>query len=264
MQPSPSAASVCCTAFWSADVRSLPRDFTIGRRRLNPYRVFLGIGIFAATLVSGVSAERAGLSPLAVGIGCLVCALAGIAGARLYHLVVTATRYTASGRTAAWDTNRGGLNVFGALLPLAPASFLVASVIGIPVPAFLDHLFAGVLVGGFWIRLGCVFNGCCAGRPTTAWYGVLLSDTRGTKVRRIPVQFMEMAWWALGSALALWVWPVSAAPGNLALAVLAWYGVARFFLETMREESDRVFGHLRIDRVVAAVVAIVAVAALLT
>ena len=242
-------------------MRTLPRYFTIGSRRLNAYKVFLGVGIFAATLVSAASAERAGLSPLKVGVGCLVCALAGLAGARAYHLAVAASK--SGSWPSAWDTQRGGLNVFGALLPLAPAALIVSWVLAIQPVVFLDHLFAGVLVGGFWIRLGCVFNGCCAGRPTTAWYGVVLSDTRGACVRRIPVQFIEMVWWALGGAGALWLWPASAAPGNLALAVLAWYGFARFFLELLREAPDVVLGRVRIDRVVAGVVGAAAGATLI-
>ena len=57
----------------------------------------------------------------------------------------------------------------------------------------------GVLAGGFWVRLGCVFNGCCGGAETKAPLGVCLHDTRGVSKPRIPVQFLEMAWWLMAS-----------------------------------------------------------------
>jgi len=37
---------------------------------------------------------------------------------------------------------------------------------------------------------------------------------------------------------------------------LAWYGAGRFFLEPLREQSDVVFGRVRIDQVVAALLAL--------
>jgi prolipoprotein diacylglyceryltransferase len=40
------------------------------------------------------------------------------------------------------------------------------------------------------------------------------------------------------------------------LAVLAWYGVGRFWLEALRESPDRVLGRLRVNQVVAGGLAI--------
>ena len=50
---------------------------------------------------------------------------------------------------------------------------------------------------------------------------------------------------------------------QLRLAVLAWYGVGRFFLEPLRERPDIVFGQVRINQVVAALLALGAGCALI-
>ena len=102
------------------------------------------------------------------------------------------------------------------------------------------------------MRLGCAFNGCCGGRETHGWCGVWLHDTRGVRRRRVPVQFLEMAWWLLGGIGFIWLWPRSFPPGNYALGVLAWYGLGRFFLEPLREAPDLVAGRVRINQCVAA------------
>jgi prolipoprotein diacylglyceryltransferase len=77
------------------------------------------------------------------------------------------------------------------------------------------------------------------------------------------VQFLEMAWWLVGLALFLMLWPGALPLGSYALAVLAWYGVGRFFLEPLRERPDIVFGQVRINQVVAALLALGAGCALI-
>ena len=52
----------------------------------------------------------------------------------------------------------------------------------------------GALAVGFWIRLNCVFNGCCVGRESRGRFSVRLHDIYGVTKRRVPVQFLEMMW----------------------------------------------------------------------
>ena len=52
-------------------------------------------------------------------------------------------------------------------------------------------------------------------------------------------------------------------PGSYALGVLCWYGVGRFWLEPLREEQDLIAGRVRVNQVVAALLALGAGGALL-
>jgi prolipoprotein diacylglyceryltransferase len=121
----------------------------------------------------------------------------------------------------------------------------------------------GVLAGGFWVRLGCVFNGCCVGRATNRWYGIELHDVTLVRKRRIPVQFLEMGWWLLGLAIFCLIWPHPFPMGTYALGTLGWYGCGRFWLEPLRESPDLVLGRIRINQLVAAILAIWASLALI-
>jgi prolipoprotein diacylglyceryltransferase len=236
-----------------------PRYFAIGGHPVNSYKVFLCVGIYAGTLVSAAVAERAGISPLRMGLACLACAIVGLAGARIYHLLVFAAHYRGRRSQAAlWDPRSGGWSVFGALPAVVFSSFLLAALLGIPFALFWDHMAAGIVAGGMWVRLGCVFNGCCTGAETAGWYGLRLHDTLGRRTRRIPVQFLEIGWWILAGIGLLWLWPRSYAPGTYALGVLAWYGLGRFWLEPLREAPDLVAGRVRIDQVVAGLLAVAA------
>ncbi|MBI3246331.1 MAG: prolipoprotein diacylglyceryl transferase [Deltaproteobacteria bacterium] len=237
-------------------VPSFPRYFRIGRHWVSAYKVFLCIGIYMGTLVSAAMAQGSGISPLRMGMGCVACAIVGMVGARIFHLIVSARLYT-NGRfwAEAWNPKRGGWSVFGGLA-IVPFSFLLAAWLRIPVAVYWDHMIFGIVATAVWGRFGCVGNGCCGGKRTTKWYGVRLHDIRGTRERRIPVQWLEIGWWLLAGAGLLWLWPKALPPGSYALGVLSWYGLGRFWLEPLREEPDLVAGWVRINQVVAALLAL--------
>jgi len=241
-----------------------PRFFKIAGHWVNSYKFFLCAGIYIGTLATAALASSSGLSPLAIGLGAMTCALVGLIGARVYFLLVHAPFYLRQrSLSALWDPSGGGWSAFGTLLTFVPASFAAAAWLAIPPPVLWDHMGVGVLAGGFWVRLGCVFNGCCVGRETKSRLGVRLHDTRGVNKPRFPVQFLEMAWWLIGFVAFLMLWPSALPPGSYALAVVAWYGVGRFFLEPLREQPDVVFGRVRIDQIAAALLALAAGGALI-
>jgi prolipoprotein diacylglyceryltransferase len=239
-----------------------PRYFRIAGQWVNSFKVFLCVGICLGILVIASVAQSS--SPLRVGLGSLALAIIGLAGARVYHLLVYQALYFGEGaRQSVWNFKDGGGSLFGAFFAVAPCSFAVAHLIHVPANAFWDFLSAGILAGGFWVRLGCAFNGCCGGRETHGWCGVRLHNTQGVRRRRIPVQFLEMAWWLLGGIGFIWLWPKSFPSGNYALGVLAWYGLGRFFLEPLRETPDLIAGRVRINQCVAAALVVGAGGALL-
>ena len=239
-----------------------PRYFRIAGRWVSAYKVCLCIGIYAGTLVSAAVAQSSGISPLRMGLGCVSCAIVGMAGARLFYLATFARHYLNERFWAeAWNSRRGGWSVFGGLV-IVPYSFLLADWLNMPLAIYWDHMIWGIVTGAVFIRFGCVCNGCCGGKPTTRWYGVLQHDLRGTRRRRIPVQWLEIGWWFLAGAGLVWLRPYSFPPGSYALGVLSWYGLGRFWLEPQREKPDLVGGRVRINQVVAALLALVAGGAL--
>jgi prolipoprotein diacylglyceryltransferase len=257
--PSPAARADNGKSF-----KSYPRYFRIAGQWVSSFKVFFCVGVCLGIFVIAALAQSSGFPPLRVGLGALALAIIGLAGARVYHLLVHHALYFGkNARRSVWNSDDGGGSLFGAFFAIAPCSFLVARALHVPANVFWDFLGAGILAGGFWVRLGCAFNGCCGGRETHGRWGVWLHDTRGVRRRRIPVQFLEMACWLLGGIGFIWLWPKSFPPGNYALGVLAWYGLGRFFLEPLREAPDLVAGRVRINQCIAAALALGAGGALL-
>lgn len=234
-----------------------PRFFWFGGYPVNSYKVFLCVGIYAGILAAAVVGQQSGLSPLRLGMGLLVFAIAGCLGARLYHLAVNVARYRQIGfAVTARSQVDAGWSVLGGLV-VFPLSGLFDSVVGIPLGVFWDHMAIAIAVGGGFIRFGCICNGCCVGRESGRWFARRQHDVRGIYRRRIPVQWLEIGWWGLACAGLLWLWPARLPTGAYAACVIGWYGLGRVWLEPLREQSTWVSG-FRVDQVVAALAAAVA------
>jgi prolipoprotein diacylglyceryltransferase len=246
----------------SAEPIRYPRYFRVCGYWVNSYKFFLCIGLYVAILVSAAAARRWEMSTLRVAGASLACAIAGMAGARVYFLVVSRCHDRRTVRWGnLWNSRDGGWSVFGALFGVIPMSLLMCSALSLPLAAYWDCLGPAILAGGPLVRLGCVFNGCCAGRETVSRWGLCLHDTSYRVGRRVPVQHLEIAWWLLGIAMYLSLWPGDFVAGSNVLAVLSWYGVGRFWLEPLRKSADLMFGGFRINQLVAALLAVASGAA---
>ncbi len=247
--------STCCHV---PSPRRTHRYFHLAGRRLNAYQVLLCVGLYVGVVASAILAASAGLPPLAYGLCSALVGLAGVVGSRVFFVVRDAINRNAPVAVAkVFDGRWGGGSLFGSLLTVVPAAFAAAWWLGISMARYADFAAFGILAGGGLVRLGCVFNGCCAGRETRGWLGVWLYDVHGVWKRRVPVQYLEMGWWVLGAAGFLLLWPVQYPPGSYGLGMLIWYGAARFFLERERELSDRVWGRFRLHCVIAAALVVV-------
>jgi len=236
---------------------AFPRYFRIAGHWINSYKVFLCVGIYSGILLSAAVAARSGISPLRLGAGLLLFAIVGMIGARLYHLAVNFRLYRQTGffltpRTAA----DGGWDVLGGLI-VVPLSLLFDSIFGIRVGVFWDHMAIAIAFGGAWIRFGCICNGCCVGRDSNQWFARRQHDTHGVYRRRIPAQWLEIAWWLLACGGLLWLWPQQLPAGSDAFAVLGWYGFGRLWLDPLRQQRTIVYG-VPVNRLVAGLLALAA------
>ncbi len=87
-------------------------------------------------------------------------------------------------------------------------------------------------------RLGCFMAGCCHGRETDAWYGVMMylpGDGYAGKVRVIPVQLYEAVFLLALSFTLLYLF--KRGKKYLMPAYMISYSVWRFIAETMRADD---------------------------
>ncbi len=216
-----------------------PVLFTLGPVAVYSYGVMLGIAFVACWLVArwylptrGVDAEVALDSVLAAAAG-------GIVGARALYV---ATNWDAFAANTLWifQLQRGGMVFYGGLIGGALAVLAYVLIRRLPAPVIADGAALTVPLGSGIGRLGCFLNGCCAGRPTSAFFGLTFPGGAGPVV---PTQLIDSAANLLiFAALLHFAVRHRLRPGLLWWAFLVLYGVSRFLVEMLRTNPPLALG----------------------
>lgn len=229
----------------------------VGRRNVSTYKLCLGAGIYFGMCASIITARRTEINSVRLGLAELACAVLGLIGARIYHLILFRSRRSmAVDSVKPWDASSGGGGLFGGLVAIVFVSPAMALLAGLSFGIFWDYLSIALVLGVIWGRFGCFCNGCCGGRETVSWFlGLRWHDHRGEIKKRIPIQLLEIGWMLLSLGGLVYFFPRPHPEGAVALGVLAWYGAGRFILEPWREEPD-IIGSVRINQVIAGAIAL--------
>jgi len=192
----------------------------------------VGIGAVAAVSAQLLLASRAGLDLTRVLLISVLACLIGLVGAKVYAFAIH-DKATRSILTV-------GMCIQGFVLAAIGTVVLGALVGGVPVGRLLDVTVPGLLLGMTIGRIGCLFGGCCAGRPTASRWGIWSSD-RFLGVRRIPVQLLESAMAATLTAMTVLVLLLVNTPGygTVFVAGLAAYTFGRQLLFPLRSEARK-------------------------
>ena len=199
----------------------------------------------------------------------------GLVGGRLYHVATDWHVYFGPGgdplgALAIWN---GGLGIWGAVALGGVGAWIGCRRHGVPLPVFADAVAPGIVVAQAVGRLGNWFNQELYGGPTTLPWGLEiyqrvdpvtgLEDPIGgvaldlTPVAVVHPTFLyELLWNLAVAALVVFADRRFRLGHGRAFAVyVAGYTLGRFFIEMMRtDQATRVFGDLRINVVVSAVV----------
>ena len=151
--------------------------------------------------------------------------------------------------------------IAGAAAVVAAAAFAGT---GIPAGAYLGTAAAALLIGMAIGRPGCMWAGCCVGRPTASRRGIWASD-RKVGCRREPAQLLEaLSSLVIGAAVLVAALAVGLQrSGLVAVAGLAAYTLSRQLILGLREDPPQRWRHGRRVTAVAAAVVLIASTALL-
>jgi phosphatidylglycerol:prolipoprotein diacylglycerol transferase len=210
-------------------------------RPVYSYPVMLYVGIVAGIYAQLYAAQSIGVDVDSVLTATLLLLIAALFGARLLHIVPNWRIYREQPRRIL-QFSKGGASMYGGLLFTVPLSAPLLAALDIPFWIYWDLSSFTMLVGMIVTRAGCLLNGCCAGRPTSGWWGINLPNHEGVWRRRIPLQILEAAWGAVVLAGAVLLWKRTSLKGAVFLYSLGAYGAGRIALESMRDGPDRVMG----------------------
>jgi phosphatidylglycerol---prolipoprotein diacylglyceryl transferase len=227
-----------------------PFDFlgrNIGPFTLPTYGVLLAIAFMAGLWVVSRQAKRSGLDANRITDLAVYVLIAGLVGAKVL-LVIVEWRYYAGHPADLVSILQSGGVFYGGLLAAFPVAWWYVVHHQLDGWKTADVLAPGVAIGQAIGRLGCFAAGCCHGRPTHVPWAVTFRDmyaarTVGTPidVPLHPTQLYESAATLAIFAFLIWLLKRKRFDGQVVLAYVVLYSVARFTIEFFRGDSARGF-----------------------
>src|ERR1700704_2436004 len=160
------------------------------------YPALVYLGLVFGVVAGNVAAHAAGIDAFRAFVATLVLIVMGLIGARLFFVFSHWQLYQGNYRRI-FDRRAGGAAQYGGLLVVLPFSVLLLPALRLPLGAFWDVTSFTLLITMIFGRVGCLMNGCCAGRPSEGWLGLHLPNPAGVWSRRLPTQCLEAAWAAV-------------------------------------------------------------------
>ena len=158
----------------------------------------------------------------------------GVLGARLFY-VFTSEGYDWSNWYRIWD---GGLAIYGGIIGGIAALIGVGIYKKVRILRLMDCTAPAVMIAQAIGRWGNFFNGEAYGAETTSFLRMGLSNTLGgSEVFVHPTFLYESLWNVLGFILINVFFKKKKFDGQIVLEYLGWYGLGRFFIELLRQDS---------------------------
>ena len=153
-----------------------PRLLELGPITVYTYGVLLAAAYLFGLQLARVRANSRGLDAnrvLDLGIYIIISALVG---AKLLLLITDFKSFTADPRELLTLARSGGVFYGGLIVAVVVALWYIRRV-GLPLWTTCDVFAPGIALGHVVGRFGCLFAGCCYGKPTTKPWGITFTDT---------------------------------------------------------------------------------------
>ena len=225
-----------------------PQLFHIGNFYLPTYGFLVSMGVLIGLWISVRNSERMGINgDDAWNLGILVV-LCGIVGSKILYVI---NEHLTWREIFSVSTLQAGGVFSGGLLAAFVAAAWYVRRHNMPALGTCDAFAPGLALGHAIGRIGCFAAGCCYGKETHHWWGVvfhnpLARDITGTPlgIPLEPTQLFESAVELANFFFLMWLLKRRKFDGQVFGAFMFIYGTARFFLEYLRDDSGRgsVFG----------------------
>ncbi|GAC1433523.1 MAG: prolipoprotein diacylglyceryl transferase [Terriglobales bacterium] len=216
------------------------------------YGLLVALGVLVGLWISVRNSQKQGINAdHAWNFGILVV-LFGIVGAKILYIINDWSIYAAHPREIfSLSTLQAGGVFSGGLIGAFVAAAWYIRKHHMPALATCDAFAPGLAIGHAIGRVGCFAAGCCYGKATNHFWGVTFTNQlanywTGTPLNQAlePTQLFESVVELANFFILMWMFKRKKFDGQVFGAYLFLYGVARFFLEFLRDDPGRgeVFG----------------------
>ncbi len=230
-----------------------PRDIAITETfSIYIYGLIIACGLLLAVLYAWKRCKEFGIREDDLTDGVLWIVPVAIICARLYYCIFKWDDYK-NNLKAIIEIWNGGLAIYGGVIGAAICVVIHCKIKKIKLPALLDLVALGFLIGQFVGRWGNFFNREAFGSETTFFLRMGLFNTfTGQYEYHHPAFLYESVWNFVGFLLLHFLSKRRKYDGQIALGYVAWYGLGRAMIEGLRTDS-LYWGVFRVSQLLAAV-----------
>lgn len=209
---------------------------TIGKFTIHGYGLMIGIGFLLAVLVGMYRAKKNGLDKEAVLDIAIYAIVAGFLGGKLLYIIVEWERFIDNPKSVIGSS---GFVVYGGIVLGVLAGFIYCKIKKISFVKYFDLIMPEIAIAQGFGRIGCFLAGCCYGKETDSFLGVVFPSgglaPAGVKI--LPTQlFMSAGDFLIALVLILYS-RKNKTDGNIGAGYLVLYGLGRFAIEFLRNDS---------------------------
>lgn len=242
--------------------------FAIGGFQIYWYGILIAMGFLLAIIYAFRRASYFGIKQDPMIDVILVGSVCAIICARAYYVLTSLDSYHSF--KEAISIHDGGLAIYGAIIGAVVFGGIMCRVKKISVPAMFDLAGIGLLLGQAIGRWGNFMNQEAFGNNTSMPWGMISNGTidylsrpsvqselsaQGVTVNPLmpvhPCFLYESLWCFAGFILLHFLSKHRAFKGETFLQYIVWYGLGRFFIESVRTDSLMI-GSFKISQIVAA------------
>lgn len=222
-----------------------PTLLKLGNMHVYSYGVMLFISFILGIALVERRAKRFGVEPKKITDLALWILIAVVVGSRLFYVAFHWSEFENDliGIIAFWRGGLAGLMFYGGFLGGILAGIIFVWRNKLPVRPLLDAIMPAILLGEGFTRIGCFLNGCCFGKPTSCFTGVVFpmtSPAGATYPQQTihPTQLYSSAAGFLMFGVALLLERRKLKPGVLTGIMLVIYSLFRFGIDFVRHYEN--------------------------
>ena len=234
------------------------RFIEIGPLKIHLYALMIALGLMLAVVYGWRRCRQFGIKTDDITDGVLWIVPFAILCARAYYCIFEWEEQFASDPISVLYIWNGGLAIYGGVIGAVIGVAVYCYFKKIKLPALLDLVLLGFLIGQSIGRWGNFFNREAFGAETDIFIRMgLLNSKTGVTTYHHPTFLYESLWNAAGFVLLHFLSKKRQYDGQIALGYALWYGLGRMLIEGLRTDS-LYWGPFRVSQVLAGVTAIAA------
>ena len=211
--------------------------FSIGPVTIHGYGLMIWIGVLCCVYMGTVRAKKYGLIEDAVLDIAMIGLVAGFVGAKLlYILVEWRTFLKAPLDVLLWGY---GWVVYGGISAGVVSAIIYCKIRRYRFLEYFDLVAPCISLAQAFGRIGCFLAGCCYGRETQSFLGVVFPEgaLAPVGVSLLPTQLFSSAGNFVIMFVLLWHYKHRKRSGDTGFLYMLLYGVGRFGIEFLRDDS---------------------------